>query len=163
MRIASMKCYIPNNELILKNLKYCKLKNKYHYFLIINNIYAISYVPITLKYVIDKYYNQDIRKPLDNIKINIFDTMYTLLGYFFMCFFKSVIVDTWKMSNEYEIIEEYTYDYTEKKDKIFIDNIIDKTKQKFTHYNILFFIGIFCVADCIGFSRYIINKCKKKK
>ena len=88
INISKMEDFEINKEIILNNLKYCKIKNRYHYFLIINDNYAISYVPSSSKYIIDKYYNESNNyKPLDQITISIYDNLYTYLGYSLFCFF----------------------------------------------------------------------------
>lgn len=63
------------------------------------------------------------------------------------------------MTNEYDVLEEYKYN----NNLLYINKIINDTKKKFTIYNILFSIGFFYIADCIGFSRHIINECKKNE
>jgi len=63
-----------------------------------------------------------------------------------LCFLFDILLDEIKINNHYQIN---------------IIPIINKAKDKFTRYNILFIIGFFNVADCIGFSKYVFNKVKK--
>ena len=138
-------------------MSYCRIACSPHWFILVesgkydkctNEFYpdgktnvAFSYVPKqTNEYIKTKYKGQPDFKFFTQTEDS---DLSTLAGYILFYFTKSYVLDTWKLTDKYVVVDSkpvYKWKY--------------KRFPEFNRYNVISFFPYFGITDCIGYSNH---------